>query len=100
MVESHIIAENNLNDIKKKVSINMDLDFFKVFKLIDLDDNGYITMNELEKVFEDFGMNLTYDDLQILMERYDKDKDGRISFKEVMNFNNLVYRANLFIIIV
>ena len=78
----------------------MDLDFFKVFKLIDLDDNGYITMNELEKVFEDFGMNLTYDDLQILMERYDKDKDGRISFKEVMNFNNLVYRANLFIIIV
>ena len=54
----------------------------KAFSDLDLDKSGFITMNEFESMLQHHGLPVTQADLQSLMERYDKNGDGRVSYGE------------------
>ncbi len=58
----------------------------KVFKLLDYQGNGFITMNEFCTAFSLFNLEIEIEDLLILMDRYDRNKDGKISCFEVNRF--------------
>ena len=49
---------------------------------MDLNDDGIITKNELKRLVEMNGFTVNETELNALVERYDKDRDGKISFKE------------------
>ena len=53
------------------------------FDMFDIDGNGMVSVNELDKVTEQlFGTKLSQDDLQKMIDDVDQDNDGEINYKE------------------
>ena len=81
-----MISENNAKYIKRKFSNDSSFNINNVFKTLDQQRNGYITMNEFSTAFSSFNVEIEIEDLLILMDRYDRNKDGKISYIEVNIF--------------
>ena len=54
----------------------------RAFSDLDLDKDGFITENEFESMLRYHGLPVSQADLKSLMERYDKNGDGRVSYGE------------------
>lgn len=52
------------------------------FKVFDRNSDGYISKSELCQTMTDLGINLTRDDLDVMMAEADINKDGRIDYAE------------------
>ena len=57
----------------------------EAFQAVDKDRNGYITFGEFQSLLEQNGIFATAKDVESLMDRYDKDKDGRVSYSEFLD---------------
>ena len=95
--------ELTLSDLKDLLLDNEVTNFDPVaeaFKVYDPDGTGFVDIRTLQGMFENLGFGeVTDEDLTILIETGDTDKDGRISlsdFRGMMNFNqaNLLAPAN------
>lgn len=51
------------------------------FKVFDLDNDGYITKDELKKAMDTIGETVTDAQLEEFMKMADTDKDGRINYE-------------------
>lgn len=51
------------------------------FKVFDLDNDGYITRDELKKAMDTIGETVTEGQLDEFMKMADTDKDGRINYE-------------------
>eukprot|EP00825_Cyclidium_porcatum_P014726 TRINITY_DN17_c0_g1_i8.p1 TRINITY_DN17_c0_g1~~TRINITY_DN17_c0_g1_i8.p1 ORF type:complete len:284 (+),score=70.10 TRINITY_DN17_c0_g1_i8:154-1005(+) len=52
------------------------------FEAIDRDENGFITIDEFKEILNDYGFFVNQIDLQNLVDRFDQDKDGKVSYGE------------------
>lgn len=52
------------------------------FEAIDKDENGFITIDEFKEILNDYGFFVNQIDLKNLVDRFDQDKDGKVSFGE------------------
>ncbi|XP_050304524.1 calcium-binding protein E63-1 [Anthonomus grandis grandis] len=59
-----------------------DQDLLAAFKVFDMDNDGFITKDELRIAMEMIGEDVTEDQLDHIMEVADTDKDGKINYKE------------------
>lgn len=50
--------------------------------MFDIDDTGYITKDNLVKVFERLGKNISENDIEGMIKEADFGKDGMVSFSE------------------
>lgn len=57
----------------------------KAFKLFDEDNTGKISLRNLKRVARELGENLSDDELQAMIDEFDKDQDGEISEQEFLN---------------
>ena len=57
----------------------------KAFKLFDEDNTGRISLRNLRRVARELGENLSDDELQAMIDEFDKDGDGEISEQEFLN---------------
>ena len=57
----------------------------KAFKLFDEDGTGRISLKNLRKVARELGENLSDDELQAMIDEFDKDQDGEINEAEFMS---------------
>jgi centrin-3 len=57
-------------------------EMIKAFKLFDDENTGKITLKSLRRVARDLGENLTDDELQAMIDEFDKDQDGAIDQNE------------------
>lgn len=57
-------------------------EIYKVFRLFDEDNTGFITFRTLKKVCQELGETLTDDELQEMIDEADRDNDNQISFEE------------------
>lgn len=53
-----------------------------LFRLFDIDDDGFISDTELRAMLERLGNEISDDDLSNMMKAADKDGDGQISYEE------------------
>lgn len=83
LFNSFFISESNAQAFKQKNSYNPNFNINQVFTILDRNNNGFITMNELRNAFALFNILIDYEDLLILMDRFDRNKDGKISYYEV-----------------
>ena len=60
-------------------------EILKAFKLFDEDNTGRISLRNLRRVARELGENLTDDELQAMIDEFDKDQDGEISEQEFLN---------------
>ena len=58
---------------------------YEAFKTCDINDDGVVTQNEIGRLMESRGFYVSSKDLNTIMEKFDKDKDGRISYNEFMD---------------
>ena len=56
----------------------------KAFKLFDEDSTGRISLRNLRRVARELGENLSDDELQAMIDEFDKDGDGEISENEFL----------------
>ena len=60
-------------------------EIFKAFELFDSDGTGKITLPNLRRVARELGENLTDDELQAMIDEFDKDRDGKINREEFLS---------------
>jgi len=80
-LESESVAES----IRQKLDRRPLFSLLDAFQSVDRDRNGYITMDEFQSVLQDHGIFASKKDVESLMDRYDKDRDGRVSYSEFLN---------------
>ncbi|KAF7456618.1 putative centrin-3 [Cryptosporidium felis] len=60
-------------------------EILKAFKLFDDDNTGKISLKNLRRVARELGENITDDELQAMIEEFDKDMDGEINEEEFIS---------------
>ena len=68
-------------------------EIMKAFELFDDDNTGKISLKNLRRVARDLGENVGEDDLQAMIDEFDRDMDGEISREE---FLAIMSNASLF----
>lgn len=61
-----------------------DEEILKAFALFDEDNTGKISLKNLRKVARELGENLADDELQAMIDEFDKNQDGEIDQEEFM----------------
>ena len=69
-----------LKKIKKSSLEELD-EFREVFRLVDRDDSGSITREELAEIFETIGIEATGEEIDRMMQEVDIDGSGSIEFE-------------------
>lgn len=78
MIEGEIEAESIRQRLQKRPMFSIN----EAFAAIDKADNGFITKQQLKQILNEYGVFVDSNDLQQLINRYDKDEDGKVSYKE------------------
>jgi len=52
------------------------------FRSCDQSFSGYVTFTDLKNLMVEYGLHTSGEDLQLLINRLDKDKDGKIGYAE------------------
>ncbi|KAF3528692.1 hypothetical protein DY000_02040647 [Brassica cretica] len=56
----------------------------KAFKIIDLDNNGKISADDIKRMAKDLGENFTDAEIREMVEEADRDRDGEVNMEEFM----------------
>ena len=69
-------------------------DIYSGFKACDINEDGIVTKNEFRRLFDKSGVYVSELELGTLMNKLDKDRDGRVALYEFMDElkpKNLIY---------
>jgi centrin-3 len=80
-IEYHDFLEIMTHKISERDPVE---EILKAFKLFDEDNTGRITLRNLRRVARELGENLSDDELQAMIDEFDKDGDGEISEQEFL----------------
>ena len=78
LIENEAAAESLRQRLNRRKHFNLK----NLFGYIDEDKDGYIDLEDLEKVFENNGIMLKQRDIKVLISRFDLNGDGLISYSE------------------
>jgi Ca2+-binding EF-hand superfamily protein len=76
--------ENEFHSEKIRQRLNRRplFDHFEAFEALDKNKNGFISKDEFRELLADHGFYATQKELKGLMERYDANEDGKVSYTE------------------
>lgn len=81
-LREHVLIERELEDAKINLAIKPDFNLFDAFKIFDLNSNGYVSQGEMKNALNDLGVYASYDEIDLLFKRYDKNRDNTLKFSE------------------
>jgi len=81
---THFTIEEEAETLRKRLSRRPDFNIHEAFLAIDKDNNGYIQRTEIRKILADNGVYASEKDLMMIIQRFDRNNDGRISYSEFM----------------
>ena len=81
LFEAEIAAEQQRQKIRRLPGFNL----YQVYSAIDKDKNGFVTINEFQRFLEIFGVMTSPRDLMVIMQKFDKNNDGRVSYSEFID---------------
>jgi Ca2+-binding EF-hand superfamily protein len=78
LLEKEALSEKHRQRLSKIQSFNA----FSTFNALDKDRNGYITSMEFAEMLKQFSVPFNLKDLHAVMDKFDKNNDGRVSYSE------------------
>ena len=75
-------AESLAERVRQKLSRMPDFSLYQAFMAVDKDRNGFITIDEFQRILNSHNIFASSKDLQSLMGKYDKNRDGRVSYTD------------------
>ena len=79
---THIKIEQQAEFIRQRLCSRSGFSIYDAFKAVDENDDGKITKDELRKMLERGSFSVTSQELDQLMDRYDRNGDGVITYME------------------
>ena len=74
--ELQAAMNENFSEVERKKQLR------EVYAVLDVSGNGLVSAKELMEISKQFGEKLTPEEVEIMIEEFDADGDGHISFEE------------------
>jgi len=84
-LRTHFSVEESAELLRKRLSRRPYFNAHDAFTAVDQDRNGYLTRDEFKSILRDNGFYATDSEVAILIDRYDRNNDGRISYSEFID---------------
>ena len=81
----HFAVETSAEYLRKRLMRRPGFSASDAFTACDQDRDGYITRDEFRGILRDYGHYVTSDEITWLVDRYDRNQDGKISYSEFIN---------------
>lgn len=81
----HFSVEESAELLRKRLGRRPHFSVHDAFQACDTDKNGYITRDEFKNMLREYGFYATDSEISWLIDRYDKNHDGRISYSEFID---------------
>jgi Ca2+-binding EF-hand superfamily protein len=81
----HFSVEESAELLRKRLARRPRFNCHDAFMACDNDKNGYITRDEFKGILREYGFYATDNEVSWLIDRYDKNHDGRISYSEFID---------------
>lgn len=81
----HFSVEESAELLRQRLNRRPHFNVHDAFTAIDVDKNGYITREEFKGILKEYGFYATDSELSWLIDRYDRNHDGRISYSEFID---------------
>lgn len=78
----HFSVESSAENLRRRLFRRPGFSASDAFTAVDSDRNGFINRDEFKRILREYGFFPTETELQWLVDRYDRDRDGRISYSE------------------
>lgn len=82
LINKIIQGEMEAETVRQKLSKRPMFSINDAFNALDTEDNGFITRAQFKQILNEHGMFVAQQDLEQLVNRFDKDQDGKVSYKE------------------
>ena len=80
---THFKIETFAEQLRQRLAKRPGFNIYEAFGSCDLNEDGKVTKQEIKKLIESRGFYVSEKEMHTLIEKIDKDKDGRISYAEV-----------------
>lgn len=80
---THFKIESYSESLRQRLSKRPGFNVYDAFLSCDLNDDGAISKDELKRLIESRGFYVSEKEVNSLIEKIDKDKDGKINYSEV-----------------
>ena len=80
VLKEFISIDKDLEGLKQMLSLKTDFNLEDCSKIFGMDKLGVITLKQLEETYNTFKLYPNNEELELIMERYDKDRDGKLNF--------------------
>lgn len=84
-LRTHFSVEESAEYLRKRLLRRPGFSAHDAFTACDKDRNGYITRDEFKSILREYGFYALDSELTWLVDRYDRNRDGRISYSEFID---------------
>ena len=84
-LKEFIAIEKELEGVKQILSLKTDFNLEDAWKLFDVENKGAINLREIEEGFNICNVYPRREEIQLLLQEFDENKDGMLDFKEFCN---------------
>lgn len=84
----HFKIESYSESLRQRLAKRPGFNLYEAFISCDLNDDGTVTKTELRRLIESRGFYVSEKEVNQLIEKLDKDRDGKVSYSEVSKVPN------------
>jgi len=82
MWRTHFRVENSAENIRQRLASRPGFNCYEAFNSLDLNDSGCINTDELKRMIESRGYFVGFKEVDQVIDKMDKNKNGRVTFSE------------------
>ena len=76
------MLDKQVEQAKNEAILTPDFNTEDAFRIFDIDGLGSVTAADMQHGLADIGVHVTADDVHLFFQRYDKDRDGHLDYRE------------------
>ena len=74
--------DRQVENAKTSLAAQPDFNVYDAFRMFDIDGRGEINPTDIKYCLADIGVNIGIEEARLFVQKYDKDQDGRLNFRE------------------